>query len=78
MQLNQSFAIGYSIDFSPNEDYKKHGLICEYEHCIEWMPLREKSTKCSCPVFGHDCPGKSKKASKCNKKIEEIPKERFI
>ena len=56
-KLNKTFNIGYSIDVSPNTDYVKHGLFCEWEHCIEWMPLREEVTAPSCPVFGHNCPG---------------------
>lgn len=77
-ELNKTFSIGYSIDFSPNHNYGKHGLICEWEHCIEWMPLTEKPTKYSCPVFGHNCPGGTEKISKCGKTIGDIPSKRFI
>jgi len=77
-KLNESFSIGYSIDFSPNQDYEKHDLICEWEHCIEWMPLTEETTEYSCPVFGHNCPGGVKKVSKCGKTIKDIPSDRFI
>lgn len=31
-ELNQSFSVGHSIDFSKNEKYKKQGLVCEWEH----------------------------------------------
>lgn len=37
--LNLSFPIGYSPNFSPNRHWDEQGLICEYEHCIENMPL---------------------------------------
>jgi len=77
-ELNNSFSVGYSVDFSPNPDYAKHGLICEWEHCIEWMPLTEERTECSCPVFGHNCPGGVEKVSKCGKTLEDIPSSRFI
>lgn len=77
-ELNKTFSIGYSIDFSPNLDYEKHGLICEWEHCIEWMPLTEEPTEYSCPIFGHNCPGGVEKVSKCGKTIEDIPINRFI
>lgn len=76
-ELNRTFSIGYSIDFSPNLDYAEHGLICEWEHCIEWMPLTEP-TEYSCPVFGHNCPGGVEKIAKCGKTIEDIPSNRFI
>jgi hypothetical protein len=36
--LNNSFALGYSLNFNPNPDWEAAGLICEYEHCIEHMP----------------------------------------
>lgn len=55
-KLNKTFSIGYSIDLSPNLNYEKHGLLCEWEHCIELMPLTARRTKRSCPVFGHNCP----------------------
>jgi len=77
-ELNKTFSIGYSIDFSPNPDYVKHGLICEWEHCIEWMPITEEPTEYSCPVFGHNCPGGVEKVSKCAKTIKDIPNNRFI
>lgn len=37
--LNLSFPIGYSPNFSPNRHWDEQELICEYEHCIENMPL---------------------------------------
>lgn len=77
-KLNKTFSVGYSIDFSPNQDYVKHGLICEWEHCIERMPLTEERTEQSCPVFGHNCPGGVEKISKCGKTIDDIPSSRFV
>ncbi len=77
-QLNGSFSTGYSIDLSVNTEYEKQGLLCEWEHCIELMPLSEKPTKLSCPVFGHNCPGGLVKVSSCDRTIAEIPKSRFI
>ena len=71
-ELNQSFALGYSIDFSKNQNYKKQGLVCEWEHCIEFMPLRMRETAKSCPIFGHNCPEGSDKASKCEPNLEPI------
>lgn len=77
-ELNKSFSIGYSIDFSPNPDYTRHNLVCDWEHCIEWMPLTEEPTEYSCPAFGHNCPGGVEKVSKCGKTIKDIPSDRFI
>jgi hypothetical protein len=77
-ELNQSFAIGYSIDFSPNLDFERHGLLCEWEHCIEHMPLEEEPTELSCKVFGHNCPGGLNKTAVCKKEISDIPRKRFV
>lgn len=71
-ELNQSFAVGYSIDFSKNENYRKQGLVCEWEHCIEFMPLGMRRTAKSCPIFGHDCPEGAGKASKCEPNLKPI------
>ncbi len=76
-ELNRSFAIGYSIDFSPNLDYETYGLLCEWEHCIELMLLTPERTRLSCPVLGHNCPGGVKKISKCGKTINDVPSSRF-
>lgn len=77
-ELNKSFSIGYSIDFSANPDYKQHGLACEWEHCIELMPLTEEKTRNSCLLWGHNCPGGIEKISECDKTIDDIPHTRFI
>jgi hypothetical protein len=66
-ELNKSFPVGYSIDFSPNENYEKQGLDGEWEHYIEQMPLQERTTIKSCPIFGHNCPGGAEKVAKCKK-----------
>ena len=42
--LNMSFGTGYSINMMQNEGYEKNGLLCEYEHCIEQMPITEEGT----------------------------------
>jgi hypothetical protein len=69
-ELNQSFSIGYSISFCPNENFEKQGLVCEWEHCIEFMPLPSKRTSASCPIFGHNCPEGSNHATACRKITE--------
>jgi len=76
-ELNHSFSVGYSIDLSPNNEYKENGFLCEFEHCIELMPLSKNRTKLSCPVFGHDCPGGAMKVNICDKTISDIPVNRF-
>lgn len=72
--LNKSFPTGYSINFYRNEDYDKQGLACEWEHCIEHMPLKMRTTEQSCPIFGHNCPGGADKVSECEKIKEKIIK----
>jgi hypothetical protein len=66
--LNISFPVGYSINVMPNHNYKQNGLVCEFEHCIERMPLPvDNDIKDMCPVFGHFCPGGQAYVKKCNK-----------
>ncbi len=77
-ELNNNFSVGYSIDFSQNKNHEEHGLLCEWEHCIEWLPLTEENTELSCPVFGHNCPGDREGVTKCQKSIDDIPKVRFL
>jgi len=69
--LEESFPIGYSINFTPVENYEECGLMCEWEHCIEHMPLAHPSTDLSCPVFGHDCPGGKSLSLRCGSAMEE-------
>lgn len=78
-ELNKTFSMGYYINIAENHNYKKHNLFCEWEHCIELMPLPHDTSNKACPVFGHECPGGSEKVLKCDKRIdrlhEDIPKE---
>jgi len=64
--LNRSFTLGYSLNYSPNPGAEDEGLVCEYEHCIENMPITLESTDRSCPFWGHDCPGGIELVSKCD------------
>jgi len=41
--LNESFVMGYSLDMRPNPDWDEEGAVCEYQHCIEHMPLPEST-----------------------------------
>jgi hypothetical protein len=66
-ELNKSFSIGYSISFYPNDNFEKQGLVCPWEHCIEFMPLLMRQTSASCPIFGHNCPGGTDQVSVCKK-----------
>lgn len=77
-RLNKSFSVGYSINFDANKDYKQQSLLCEWEHCIEHLPLKKEEIELSCPVFGHDCPGGIETRKSCNRNINDIPKKRFI
>lgn len=63
------------MEIKEMKDYKKKGLFCEYEYCIEEQPLEHG--KLSCPVWGHDCPGGIEKLKTCNKRITDIPEERM-
>lgn len=76
-RLNKSFPTGYSLNFFSNAGYEEQGLHCEWEHCIEEMPIADERTDLSCPTFGHDCPGGLDKREKCKKSMEDIPPERF-
>jgi Domain of unknown function (DUF4145) len=62
--LNHSFGVGYSLNFAPNLDFEDQGLVCEFEHCIENMPLRNESDD-ACPMWGHDCPGGRRRVATC-------------
>ena len=45
--------------FTENINYNQMGLFCQFDHCIEQMPLPNKENTYSCPVFGHTCPSKN-------------------
>jgi len=64
--LNHTFALGYSLKLQPNPQWHEQGLMCEYEHCIEHMPLDPVRGDVSCPLFGHDCPGGVDRVASCN------------
>jgi hypothetical protein len=48
--------LGYIERFEPNDAFIRQGIICHWEHCIEYMPLEHNRNENSCPVFGHNCP----------------------
>ena len=35
--------LGYIADFRPNIAFKEQGLLCAWEHCIEFMPFPPQS-----------------------------------
>jgi len=61
--------------YQPMLDYRELGLFCEYEYCIEDLPLDHGDL--SCPVWGHDCPGGIDKKKACGKTINDIPEKRI-
>ena len=73
-KLNESFSIGYSINFNPNPDYEEQGLMCPWQHCIEQTPLRPENSETSCPIFGHDCPGGIEQVKVCQKMNDDSDK----
>ncbi len=77
-RLNNTFAVGYSINLTRNKAYKEQGLLCEWEHCVERFPLSDPPRQLSCPVFGHDCPGGMVARQACDKTIPDLPPERFV
>ncbi|WP_284945636.1 hypothetical protein [Acidisoma cladoniae] len=38
-----SGSVGYIPDFRPNMAFAEQGLVCPWEHCIEFMPLPPRS-----------------------------------
>ncbi len=76
--LNYTFGVGYIPNFNINESFDEQELHCEWEHCIELMPLNKERSNKDCPVFGHECPGGVGKVIKCDKSIKDIPEERFV
>ncbi len=71
-KLSKSFAIGYVPNFNKNLDYEKQGLVCEWEHCIEYQPLKQNRDDESCKIFGHDCPGGKETCINCKKEIRDL------
>jgi len=65
--VNKSMQFGYSLNITKNKNYKTQGAFCEYEHCIEVMPVKKITDENSCPKYGHDCPGGEKQVDKCKK-----------
>jgi hypothetical protein len=59
-----SCSVGYSNDFTCNNEYEEMGLCCPYEHCIE--NCSTDTAPSSCPVFGHQCPGGALQAVACS------------
>lgn len=59
--------LGYIERFEPNDAFMKQGIICHWEHCIEYMPY--ESGEESCPIFGHNCPGEKEQADICKEII---------
>lgn len=59
--------LGYIDRFEPNDAFMKQGIICNWEHCIEYMPY--ESGEESCPIFGHNCPGEKEQADICKEII---------
>lgn len=76
--LNHTFGVGYFPNFNTNESFDEQGLLCEWEHCIELMPLHEERSNRDCPVFGHECPGGVSQVIKCDKSINDIPDDMFV
>nr|WP_312667912.1 hypothetical protein [Tissierella praeacuta] len=59
-------AMGYIPIFKPNYAFdKQKKTACEWEHCIEFMPLEKHRTDNSCIIFGHNCPGGKIKVAQC-------------
>lgn len=74
-ELNISFPTGYSINILPNHNFEKDGFVCEYEHCIERMPLPiDDELEDACPIFGHFCPGGEASLRKCRLSLDNHKK----
>ncbi|MCB2228534.1 MAG: hypothetical protein KQH53_17795 [Desulfarculaceae bacterium] len=67
-EVNKTFCLGYSNDFTPLKNHQKYGIACPWEHCIENMPFDRGEAEC--PIFGHVCPGGEGQASICSEEIE--------
>lgn len=62
-----SMALGYIPIFLNNYSFYKQNIICEWEHCIEYMPLEKGRGLKSCPIFGHNCPEGERHVTICRK-----------
>lgn len=62
-----SMALGYIPIFLNNYSFYKQNIICEWEHCIEYMPLEKERGLKSCPIFGHNCPEGERHVTICRK-----------
>jgi len=61
-----TIAMGYIPIFKPNLAFdNQKRTACEWEHCIEFMPLEGDRTENSCIIFGHNCPGGKIKVAQC-------------
>lgn len=69
--FNAHFGMGYSPNCEPHPCWEKEGLVCNYEHCIEWMPFPdgdEGEEQRGCPKFGHCCPGGPEAVRECRER----------
>lgn len=62
-----SMALGYIPIFSINYAFDRQELFCEWEHCIEFMPIEQERGSRSCPIFGHNCPEGEENVIFCKK-----------
>lgn len=69
-------AMGYVPIFKPNYAFdSQKRTACEWEHCIEFMPLEKDRTENSCSIFGHNCPEGKIRTSQCKAIKEELMKK---
>lgn len=76
-RLNKGFSVGWSLNFRANPNFREQGLLCEWEHCVEYLPLQRHRNELSCPVWGHDCPGGIEVAKACDIGPDDIPSYRY-
>ena len=66
-----SMSLGYIPIFSINHAFYRQELLCEWEHCIEFMLLEHERGARSCPIFGHNCPEGEEHVIFCKESIEK-------
>ena len=66
-----SMSLGYIPIFSINHAFYRQELLCEWEHCIEFMLLEQERGARSCPIFGHNCPEGEEHVIFCKESIEK-------